>query len=122
MGKSTDAVKTDERLLTIAAARLRSEGLTQGEIGQRLGKTQPEISRLLTLAQELRFLARAPTFLSQNIAREELEEVERRFFVDVDLQRALKDVAPRGLHLDARVIPAGDGEFAFSAAGRVAAL
>jgi len=112
----------DYRLLAIAAARLRSEGQTQLQIAKRLRKSQPEVSRMLAYAEAQRFLARAPSFLSQNVNSAELREVERRFFVHEQLREALHGLAPAGLHLNVQVLPEKDEEFAAAAAGCVARL
>jgi len=122
MRKYFDRPEPEYRLMAIAAARLRSEGLSQLLIAKRLRRSQPEVSRMLDFAEKHRFLASAPSFLSQNIGPAELKEVERRFFVHLELRQALSKLAPARLHLNVQVLPDGDDEFAMAAAGCVARL
>lgn len=110
------------RLWAIAAARLRSEGLTQLQIAARLQKSQPEVSRLLSYAEDNLILARAPGFLGQNVSSSELEEVERRFFVPGRLRKALQKRVPEGIRLEVRVLPGGREAFARAAAEAVVRL
>ncbi|MGD0259318.1 MAG: hypothetical protein ABSD29_05765 [Verrucomicrobiota bacterium] len=114
--------EAERRLLAIAAARMRSEGLTQAQIAKRLGKSQPEVSRLVSYAEENQFLARSPSFLSQNVAAADLKEADRRFFVHEELRKVLRKLAPDGLHLDVRVLPDGEEAFAAAAASCVSEL
>jgi DNA-binding transcriptional regulator LsrR (DeoR family) len=96
MPKRVHDPEAEHRLLTIAAARMRSEGLTQDKIAKRLDKSQPEVSRLVAYAQEKHFLARSPSFLGHNVAEADLKEVDRRGFVPERLRKALRDRAPAG--------------------------
>jgi transcriptional regulator with XRE-family HTH domain len=106
----------------IAASCLRSEGFKQGEIADRLGVSQPEVSRLLTAAVKAKMLSRGPTLLRHSIQDNELEAAEREFLVQDDLSEILKPLVPRGLKLEVRVAAGDKMTFAFAAAGRVTEL
>jgi DNA-binding transcriptional regulator LsrR (DeoR family) len=115
--------ETDHRLLAIAAARLRGEsGLTQAQIAARLDKSQPEVSRLLAYAKKHEFLARSPSFVKAKVDAKELEEADRRFFVNEELRDALRALAPKGLRLNVHVLPDGEAEFTTAAAACVVEL
>jgi len=116
MPKRVEDPEAEHRLLAIAAARLRSENLTQAQIAKRLNKSQPEVSRLISHAEEHLYLARSPSFLIQNVDAVDLAEADRRFFVHEKLRKALRELAPAGRHLDVRVLPEGDEAFAAAAA------
>ncbi len=122
MAKRFEDPEVEHRLMAIAAARMRSEGLTQAKIAKRLGKSQPEVSRLVTYAQSHKFLARSPSFLSQNVEEADLREVDRRWFVHEKLRKALLGAAPAGHYLDVRVLPDKEEAFAAAAATCVAQL
>jgi DNA-binding transcriptional regulator LsrR (DeoR family) len=119
MPKHLEDPETEHRRLAIAVARFRSRNLTQAQIAKRLNKSQPEVSRLVAYAKEHQFLARAPSFLIQNVDLSDLAEVDRRFFVHDELCPELRKLAPAGRHLDVRVLPPGDEAFAAAAASCV---
>src|SRR5439155_11951356 len=52
----------------------------------------------------------------------ELQEVDRRFFVNEDLRTSLRALAPKGLRLNVHVLPDGDEEFTTAAAGYLVEL
>ncbi|HRT07775.1 MAG TPA: hypothetical protein P5233_05230 [Candidatus Paceibacterota bacterium] len=110
------------RLEAIAAARLRSLGFTQSQIAQRIGRSQPEVSRLIAFAQKENYLARWPGFLRHKVSADDLQEVDRRYFVSQDLSRKLRLRAPQGWHLEVRVMPDGDDAFSNAAARSLADL
>ncbi|HOX55995.1 MAG TPA: hypothetical protein P5205_03055 [Candidatus Paceibacterota bacterium] len=122
MPKRVQDPEAEHRLLAVAAARMRSEGLTQDKIAKRLDKSQPEVSRLVAYAQEHHYLARSPSFLGHNVAEADLKEVDRRWFVPERLRKALVASAPSGQYLDVRVLPDGEEPFSIAAAGCVGQL
>ena len=122
MPEQLKELDSEHRLLAIAAARLRGDGLNQSQIAKRLHRSQPEVSRWLDYAEQKKFLAQAPSFLPQNVDPIELREAERRYFSDDELHTILAGIAPAGLHLNVQVLPYGDEEFARAASGCTARL
>lgn len=122
MSKEFDSDDREYRLLAIAAARLRSYGLSQKQIAEQLERSQPEISRLLDYAERHGFLAPAPSLLTGNIEPADLQETERRYFLNEEIRLELSRLAPPGLHLNVQVLPDGDEEFARAAAWCTARL
>jgi len=122
MPKHSQDPDAEHRLLAIAAARLRSQDLNQAQISERLEKSQPEVSRLISFAEDHFYLARSPSFLVQNVAAADLAEVDRRFFAPGRLCAKLRGLAPSGYDLDVRVLPDGDEDFARAAASRLGEL
>jgi DNA-binding transcriptional regulator LsrR (DeoR family) len=85
----------------MAAAYLSAQGLTQIEIGPRLGVSQPEVSRLLGRAEEKKWLKKLPTFTCPEAQKELWEKARVKFFSSDDLLLAkLKTLeSNRGLFL-----------------------
>jgi DNA-binding transcriptional regulator LsrR (DeoR family) len=114
--------EASHRCLTVAAARLRSDGAEQKDIAPRLGISQPKVSRLLKEAVEKKYLSRGPALLRANIAEEDYKAAEIQYFYRDDLARKFEKLVPAGHHFEVRVIPAAEDAFAFGAAGRVLEL
>jgi DNA-binding transcriptional regulator LsrR (DeoR family) len=112
----------DDRILMIAAAKLRSEGWQQVSIAEYLDSNQARISRMLKKAIEEGILIPWPSLVEVNIKSDEWEEVERSFFVDKKLIEQIGLWLPEKLHLDVRVLPQAGDEFCSAAADRVLGL
>lgn len=92
------------RIKGLAAAKLRSEGLTQQQIATRTGFSQPEVSRLLHQAVAVwHFLDPHPRLLRENATALELNAAERICAGAIDyadrLRSAYRGKLPRRFHV-----------------------
>lgn len=108
-------------LLTIAVARLlaEDEGVKQSDVADRLGITQPHVSRLRDAAIRAGFLTTSPRFERDRVSPVDLEEVDRRYFGGRDLIEALSREVPQGITFEAHLLPDGDQAFVEEASDRV---
>jgi len=91
--------KTPEhRQLAIAAACYLARGLRLVEIAEKLHHKEPYVCRLLAAAEAWGCLSRAPVVLRHNIADEDWDAVQQRYFQDWTITPALKPLVPRAGH------------------------
>jgi DNA-binding transcriptional regulator LsrR (DeoR family) len=112
----------DERLATIAAARLRGDGFKQKEIADILNISQPQVSRFLETAVKARFLGTAPAYNDAKISPEDKEAVEEKYFANESLRKLLARHVPKGIRFEVREFTGAEGQFTRTAAGRVLQL
>jgi len=114
----------EERIRMIASAHLRSQGYNQVDIAERVGISQPEVSRLLTKAVGRKLLRPHPTFLRESVTDAEFNEAEALYGSAFEhLEAKSRKLVPRGLEFKLHVVSAADlTSFCDLAARHVAAL
>jgi DNA-binding transcriptional regulator LsrR (DeoR family) len=110
------------RYTVIAAAIMFSSGKTRAEIGEKLHRCPPDVTRLIQLAREAGYLSQAPTFLRHKVNEADFIEVQRRFFGEANFTPALKTLVPPGVHFEANVMRGSYSEFIHGAALHVCHL
>jgi len=109
----------EHRHMALAAARLRTEGKTQAQISEFLGRSQADISRLLEFASDLGWYDDHPRLSRDTIPEEDWNTMEQKYFVDYDLGDIFRDWAPAGMKVDIRIFPEKDSAFCIHAASRL---
>jgi DNA-binding transcriptional regulator LsrR (DeoR family) len=99
--------------------------MTQKDIGQLLGRSQPRVSRLLMRAEERGWLRRSYQFIPNGISQERLEEL-KRVVKPNSLEKRLAEIdSATGVRVrDVHVVDSGSGEMSerrFKRFGRAAA-
>ncbi len=110
------------RYLVVAAASLLSSGRSRQEIGDRLKRSQPEVSKLLKLAAAAGYLSPAPTFLRHKVNDADYAAVQRLYFGEADFTAALAVLVPPGVQFAATVVMGNYPEFIHGAAVHVCHL
>jgi DNA-binding transcriptional regulator LsrR (DeoR family) len=121
---TTSSPPTEERLRLIACALLRSQGFSQTEISQRIGLSQPEVSRILQTAVTKNLLWPHPTFLRDSVGADELKQAEAIYGKEFDdVQTRVQSIVHRGVDFRLHVVSATDlNTFCEQAARHVADL
>jgi len=110
----------ETRQLAVAAACFLAQGLRPVEIGEKIGRSESYVSRLLSAAKDWGFLSRAPIVLRHNISNEDWEATQTRFFQDETMTPLLKFLVPEPNHFfQAFQLPGDYDEFLRAAAGHV---
>ncbi|HOC56184.1 MAG TPA: hypothetical protein PKI20_11230 [Verrucomicrobiota bacterium] len=98
--------KPAQRRLVIAAAIMRSNGLSREEIGKALKRSPSAVTKLLKLAEDAGYLSSAPTFLRHKVNDADFAEVRRSFFGETDFTEELRAVVPTPKDLKVEPKPA----------------
>src|SRR4051812_42331244 len=100
MPLKADSSDRDRRILAVAAARLRAEGNRQEAVAEKLKRSQPEVSRLLELAEKEGFYNPNPSIVRREIGDADWKQAEQRYFADAALVDRVRALAPRGAHCE----------------------
>ena len=116
--------KNDRQHLALAAARLRSEGLRQSDIAGRLKLSQPEVSRLLSLADEMKWINPNPTLVRSKIPDEIWRQVDDVHFSSTELNKLVRKILPDEIDCSVYIVRGthNTDEFGRAAAARVAEI
>jgi DNA-binding transcriptional regulator LsrR (DeoR family) len=101
--------QANERIRLIACALLRSQGFSQSDIAERIGMSQPEVSRMLQAAITKNLLRPHPSFLRENVTAEEFERAEALYGGTFSaLEKEARALVPRGVTFRLHVVSATD--------------
>jgi DNA-binding transcriptional regulator LsrR (DeoR family) len=106
----------------LVVADLTAKGFEQNPIAERLGVSQPQVSRLLRHAEKEGWIIKRP-YLDQSKIPKDLYEAMRREFQDYEgLNNTVRRWAPPGVRCEVRVAEATDDVFNGIAANWIAEL